>query len=183
MIYFTMREIHTIIRNQEAPITTNSSLFIKAEGNKPPRFDKILQQTKYSQNPRSRSTMQKGNQGLEIHQELAELLKGRDVMTNIYPQAYDPKQYKLDFLRGQPSKITNYCELKGMDLNKSSYNNTFQNKFLSHKRSKPVGESRHYSYALASMSPDPVTLTSLPQRLQFRNKDPAKPFYNPKNQY
>ena len=69
--------------------------------------------------------MQNEHRSLEIHQELAELLKGRDVMTNIYPQVYDPKQYKLDFLRGQPSKITNYCELKGMDLYKSSYNNTF----------------------------------------------------------
>jgi hypothetical protein len=41
LIYFTIREIHTIIRNQEAPITTSSSLFTRVKAEKPPRFDKI----------------------------------------------------------------------------------------------------------------------------------------------
>ena len=44
--------------------------------------------------------MQTGHKGIDIHQELVELLKGTKLMANVYPPVYDVKQYKRDFLRG-----------------------------------------------------------------------------------
>jgi len=47
-IYFTIREIHTIVRNQEAPITTKKEVFQGLKAERAPRFDKILLQAKFN---------------------------------------------------------------------------------------------------------------------------------------
>ena len=46
-IYFTLREIYTVIRNLNAPITTKKSFFTGRSAEKVPRFDKILLAAKH----------------------------------------------------------------------------------------------------------------------------------------
>jgi hypothetical protein len=46
-IYFTIRELFTLIRNQEVPNTTSSSFFTGKPAEKVPRFDKIILSAKH----------------------------------------------------------------------------------------------------------------------------------------
>ena len=88
--------MHTIIRNSEAPISTKTVFHTGAKGNKAPRFDKIEYAAKYA-NPRSKSTLSnhhdrdKSFRTLDVHSELAALLKGKAVLSNIFPSIVDTK--------------------------------------------------------------------------------------------
>jgi hypothetical protein len=55
-LYFTLREIHTIVKNQAATIPTSSDSFIFKRGEKAPRYDKILLSVKYNPSTRSKSS-------------------------------------------------------------------------------------------------------------------------------
>ena len=41
-VYFTLRDIHTTIKNYEAPVNNSSIFFQKRTADKVPRFDQIL---------------------------------------------------------------------------------------------------------------------------------------------
>lgn len=60
-------------------------------GNKAPRFDKMILKAKYQNQPRSKSTMQAPSREKAVHKELAEFLKGKAVLTNLYPSIIDTK--------------------------------------------------------------------------------------------
>jgi len=51
-----VREINTVVRNSEAPTTTGSNFFLGRQGNKAPRFDKILLAAKNAGIPRANSS-------------------------------------------------------------------------------------------------------------------------------
>jgi len=59
-IYFTIRQIHTVIKNIEAPVNNNSHFFKSRKADPVPRFDKILAEAtadtraKTSQAPRQK---------------------------------------------------------------------------------------------------------------------------------
>ena len=41
-IFFTIREIHSVVRNQEPATTTNSNFFLGRRADKVPRFDLVI---------------------------------------------------------------------------------------------------------------------------------------------
>lgn len=52
-IYFTLREIYTVVRNLEAPINSNKSFFTGRKAERVPRFDKILLEAQHGDRLRS----------------------------------------------------------------------------------------------------------------------------------
>jgi hypothetical protein len=69
---------------------------------------------------------------------------------------------------GSKVSVTHYCEPK--DPKYSSYKSTFEDRFLSHKKVKPV-DTETFSCGYGGILPDPVTIRSVPVRLQFRTRD------------
>ncbi len=55
-IYFTIREIHTIVLNQEAPDQTYTNFFKGSRAEKAPRFDKMILNAKTIPRATSRSS-------------------------------------------------------------------------------------------------------------------------------
>lgn len=53
-IYFTIRELYTLIKNQEVPNTTATTFFTGRQAEKVPRFDKIILNAKHGE-PKDRS--------------------------------------------------------------------------------------------------------------------------------
>jgi hypothetical protein len=41
-IFFTLRDIHSVVRNQEPATTTNSNFFLGRRADKVPRFDLVI---------------------------------------------------------------------------------------------------------------------------------------------
>lgn len=94
-IYFTIREINTIVKNQEAPNTSGNAFFQERKAEKAPRFDKILLAAKQQHIPRAQSTSnQKRGREVPVHDHLAELLKGRTEMKRHFPSMINTKQFK-----------------------------------------------------------------------------------------
>jgi hypothetical protein len=74
-IYFTIRDMHSIVRNLEPSSTTATNFFNGRKADKAPRFDKILEAAKYSRDPKARSTNAR-DKYVTVHNHLADLLKG-----------------------------------------------------------------------------------------------------------
>jgi hypothetical protein len=73
--------MHTIVRNQEATIPTTTDLFRGLRADKAPRFDKmILAATKIDRAKSSGGVKDFRNQGVKIHEHLAELIEGKKEM-------------------------------------------------------------------------------------------------------
>jgi hypothetical protein len=98
-IYFTIREIHTIVRNLEASSTTAVNFYNGRKADKVPRFDKILENAKYSRDPRGKSATNR-NGYLTVNSHLAELIAGQTEMKRIFPSEINTKEFKQNFLRG-----------------------------------------------------------------------------------
>ena len=110
-VYFTIREIHTVIKNQEVPITTKNSFFLGKQAERVPRFDKILLAAKEQTRARSQC---KAPEKLDRHTLFNNLreLEESGGLHKAYPAVFNIKDRKQELLRGQPFNITDYVELK-----------------------------------------------------------------------
>jgi hypothetical protein len=55
-VYFTIRELFTLIKNQEVPNTTGSTFYTGRPAEKVPRFDKMILNAVHGDKDRSKST-------------------------------------------------------------------------------------------------------------------------------
>ena len=117
-VYFTLRDIHTTIKNYEAPINSNSIFFQKRTADKVPRFDQILAMAKESTRLANSKSQNKAYNRTEKFDNIRELVEGSEPHKT-YAPIYDVKEYKQKFLRGQDYNITEYVEPKG--VKQSSY--------------------------------------------------------------
>ena len=62
-IFIAIRDMHTVIKNQDIPATTMSSFYLPRlkEYSKPPRFDKILTAVKYAEVSKRSKSIQANN--------------------------------------------------------------------------------------------------------------------------
>jgi hypothetical protein len=154
-IYFTIREINTIVKNSEAPSTTLSNFFQGRQGNKAPRFDKILLAAKQQHIPRAQSYQNARKGTVQPHEHLQALLEGQTEMKRHFPSMINTKQFKQDFLRGQPYDITHYVELK--DPKKTFYQSTMLGR-PGVDKAKYIGFERS-SCGFGGVIPDPMIMT------------------------
>ena len=95
------------------------------------------------------------------------LLEGRTEMTRHYPAILDTKDFKGQFLKGQPFNITSYIDNKGPI--KSSYQDAMKG-LLQRDRAFVVDKGEQ-SCGIGGVIPDPLTLTQTKQRLStFRRE-------------
>lgn len=104
-LYFTLREIHTTIKNYE-PTQNSHSIFFKGNrrADKVPRFDKIIEQAKEQTRLNTVSASRQGPRAYnynryEQFENLEDLVKNSRLHKD-YANIYDPKQFKLRALRG-----------------------------------------------------------------------------------
>lgn len=92
-IYFTIREIHTIVKNQEAPITTKKQFFLGRQAEKVPRFDKIILAAKQLDRAKSSQQPTRSRMAASIHDPHIQAIinSGR---VPFQASAIDPKQFK-----------------------------------------------------------------------------------------
>jgi len=100
-IYFTIREIHTIVSNQQAPDQTYNSFFKGRRADVVPRVDKMIQNaTKVPRAASMNNTRETKIRSMRMHEHLEALLKDRSEMRRDFTPTINPKQFKQDFLRG-----------------------------------------------------------------------------------
>lgn len=99
-----------------------------------------------------------------MHEHLEALLKDRTEMRRDFTPTINPKQFKQDFLRGQPHDITRYVELK--EPKYSTYQGTMHGK--SHKDKAKMVDMERTSCGIGGVIPDPMTMKLCEKRkLQF----------------
>lgn len=130
-----------------------------------PRFDKILENAKYSRDPRGKSATNRGYPTVNSH--LAELIAGQTEMKRIFPSEINTKEFKQNFLRGQPYDITHYCELK--DPKSTSYQATMHGKHHDDK-AKIISFERE-SCGHGGVIPDPMVMMKNSMRLTGFSSD------------
>ena len=108
--------------------------------------------------------------GVKVHEHLEELLKGQTEMKRHFPSVIDTKQFKQDFLRGQPYDITHYVEIK--DPKKTSYQSTMSGQPAVH-RPDYIGYERN-SYGFGGVIPDPMIMDQNSTRLRTFSNDLKK---------
>ena len=91
---------------------------------------------------------------MQMHKHLEALLQGRAEMRRDFTPSINPKQFKQDFLRGQPYDITRYVELK--DPKYSSYQDTMQGK--AHKDKPKIVDLERASCGIGGVIPDPMVM-------------------------
>lgn len=88
-------------------------------------------------------------------------------MQRLYAPVVDTKEYKQQFLRGQPYNITAYVEPKGPKS--TSYQATMNGR-QPHDRAKVVDYERN-SCGVGGVIPDPMTMTRASLRIQGFSDD------------
>lgn len=73
-LFFTTREINTIIRNQLAPATTKTSFFTGAPADKVPRFDKIILNNKQIDRANSSSSQRLNKDRIAFNDTLSRMI-------------------------------------------------------------------------------------------------------------
>jgi hypothetical protein len=91
-IYFTIREIHTIVLNQEAPDQTYTNFFKGRRAEKVPRFDKMILNAKNIPRATSQSSGRDFQaRSMKMHDHLEALLEGKRDMRRDFTSMIDPK--------------------------------------------------------------------------------------------
>ena len=91
---------------------------------------------------------------MNMHKHLEALLKDQTDMRRDFTPSINPKQFKQDFLRGQPFDITKYVEPKGPKY--SSYQDTMHGK--SHKDKAKMVDQGRTSCGIGGVIPDPMVM-------------------------
>ena len=100
-IYFVMREIHTVIKNQEAPINNHTIWFNRKQADKPQRFDqRYLQLREARQHKRAQSSQ------LNYRPRGATQRFNENLPLKTFAPLINTKEFKQAFLRGQAYDIT-----------------------------------------------------------------------------
>lgn len=73
-LFFTTREMNTIIRNQLAPATTGSGFFTGAPADKVPRFDKIILNNKQIERAHSSSSQRLKKDRIAFNDTLSKMI-------------------------------------------------------------------------------------------------------------
>lgn len=111
-IFFVTREIHTIIKNSAPAISYKHSIFTGRPADAVPRFDKMILKAQEIDRAKSSQGARLAKQREEHTDNLSKLILGQNEMRRLYAPVIDTKEYKQQFLRGQPYNITAYVELK-----------------------------------------------------------------------
>lgn len=165
-IYYTVRDVFTIIRNQEAPISLARHEFNGMpidEHAKPPRFDQLITKHK-GKRPvfDGRNTA-----GDNIYNPLIDS-KGRFKRFVFKEPFQDPKQVLQGFLAGQ-GEITAHCKIP--TLKTTSYMNTFKG-LMSNDVPLNIGDGlKVHSNFIGAVSPDHTTFGWSKERMSTAQKD------------
>ena len=91
-------------------------------------------------------------------------------MKRYFPSMINTKQFKQDFLRGQPYDITYYCETKDPKI--TTYQEALKAKTQKDK-AKKIGHERS-SCGFGGVIPDPMIMTMNQDRLNSFSQDLKK---------
>mmetsp|Transcript_13151 Transcript_13151/g.22262 ORF Transcript_13151/g.22262 Transcript_13151/m.22262 type:complete len:155 (-) Transcript_13151:37-501(-) len=134
---------------------------------KVPRFDKILLSVKQQGRSNSQQTMQPRGANTTLHELLHKLVEGKKDMQRIFPEMLNTKEFKQQFLRGQPFNITAYVEPRDPKI--TSYQATMQGKH--HKDKAKILDFERLSCGVGGVIPDPLVLSKNQSRLRKFSND------------
>ena len=186
-IFYTVREMFTVIKNQLAEVPTSQdqhSKHVELEA-RPPRFDKMITDlsTKKRQHASQmhREKLMKSDMPLnrrtqsyfegvdfKIGSRHNDNVKGRLDPKNIYlgPPMIDTKGFKLDFLKGDKDVVM-YCDKVPFP---SSYQSTLKGIQVPSEQQATILDNQHTSYVQHTI-PDPALMTQTQNRFNSIEKD------------
>eukprot|EP00347_Sterkiella_histriomuscorum_P014305 403361381 len=164
-LYQTLREIYTVIRNQQPPKTLVQQDFIhvKLDPNaRAPRYDKLILQHK------GKKVVEK--QEVDLEQEMSTLKrlnlsinrKKQNLKFKFPEPLFDPKQFKQSFFSGH-GNITGFCDLNDPKL--TDYQETFKGKQIINKFDR-VKRDFHTSICGGGVIPDPASMGKTTQKFE-----------------
>ena len=91
-IYFTIREVHTIVSNQEAPDQTYTALFKGRRADVVPRVDRMIANAvKIPRAASMNNNRETKIRSMKMHEHLAALLADRSEMSRDFTSMINPK--------------------------------------------------------------------------------------------
>ncbi|CDW82414.1 UNKNOWN [Stylonychia lemnae] len=169
-LYLTLRDIYTVIRNQQPPKSLASVDYVhsKQDANaKAPRYDKLILQHK------GKKPVQQKR--IDIQQELSILKrlnlslnrKNNNMKYQFAEPIIDPKQFKQNFFQGC-GNITAYCELNDPKI--TDYQETFKGKQIYSKFDEGKKDF-NTSCCIGGVIPDPAFMSKTTQKFEnYKNE-------------
>ena len=160
-IFFVLRDIHTVIKNQEAPINNHTIWFNKKRADIPPRFDeRYLQLREMRQHKRAQSS--------QVSYRAKPQRFNENLPLKTFAPLINTKEFKQAFLRGQPYDITEMFDPQ--EPKTTSYADNLHSKTVN-PMSKTFCPRRQESAFIGGVIPDPHTTTENGKRVSNFSKD------------